>query len=342
LKKIYLHIGLEKTGTTAIQGFLNNNRISLSEKFGILFPKFEEDDTAIKSNHRIAKIFVPNKNIAAHHKAVSLITFTQLLENFRQNNNCETLILSSELYSYLTSKEIQALKCSLKNFEVTLILYLRRQDDYLESSYDQHVKQIWLQNRPPIDLEKFHKKTKLNFHQFILNWYDNGFSNIDLKIYNKSKEKDFIYRQFFKNINSSIFDNDIIITKKNNVNPSLSLFHKILITQYLPKIDDPSFRKTIADVIFKHNMFFTNLLKNEVIRSKNYYSKEFKIDLLKKYENSNMQILKMFPNSGYSKNSLFAPVENFPDDLTIKDLSKQQIMFYFFNLVLFFIKNYKK
>jgi len=337
LKKVYLHIGLEKTGTTAIQGFLNQNRGSLTQNFNVLFPKFEEDATAIDSNHRIAKLFIPNKNIAAHHKVVSLTAFEELLKNFEENSDFHTLILSSELFSYSTVSEIRALKVSLQNFDVTVILYLRRQDDYLESSYDQHVKQIWIHGKPPLNAEIFHNSTKLNFHQFILCWFENGFENIDLKIYNKSKEKDFIFKQFFENINISILKNETIEVKKHTTNPSLSLFHKLLITLYLPKINDEDLRRTTADLIFKHNMSFAPLLKSH---SKSYYTKQFKIELLEKYEKSNIEILKMFPNSGFSKDSLFNPVKDYEKPLSINDLTKDQIMMYFFNLLLFLIKKF--
>lgn len=342
MKKIYLHIGLEKTGTTAIQSFLSTNRRTLAQSHKILFPKFEEDKIAKDSNHRIAKLFVPNKNISPRHSAITLSVLNELLENFNQNSKWEMLIISSELFSYSTKTEIQALKKILNNFDVTVILFLRRQDEYLESLYDQHIKRVWSTGRVPTPTEKFYTKKKLDFHKFILNWYQNGFKNIDVKIYGLSIEKNFIFNQFFENINSSIFENEAINIDDKVANPSLSLFHKILITKYVPRINDETLRKKTAELIFRHNMVFSKANNNQILTSKNYYTNEFKMDLLQNYEASNRQILALFPNAGFNKDVLFQPVGKSIEPLTIKHLSKDNIMLYFFNLLLYFVKNYNK
>jgi len=252
----------------------------------------------------------------------------------------KTLIISSELFSYSTETEIKALKTALQNFDVTIILFLRRQDDYLESLYDQHIKLVWANGRTPMPPQKFCDSKKLDFYKFIRNWYNSGFENIDIKIYGLSKAKDFIFTQFFENIDISVLENEAIKLDENKSNPSLSLFHKTLITNYISKINDASLRKKTAELIFKHNMFFSKSKKNKVLSSKGHFSKQTKIELLQKYDSSNHKILELFPNLGYSKDSLFQPVDEFRKSLTLNDLNKDEIMKSFFNLLLYFIKNF--
>jgi len=339
LKKIYIHIGIEKTGSTAIQGFLHENSQLLADEYQILIPTWE-NDTSINTHYRMSKAFVPNKNISPEHKIISIEYFKDILNGYENSNYFKKLIISSELFSYSTAKEIKELKATLQNFDVSIIVFLRRQDEYIESLYNQHVKRIWLMNRPPTNAITFHKSKKLNFHKFLLQWYKNGFENIDLKIYGLSKSKDFIFHQFFKNIDASVLENENVIIRYEPANPSLSLFHTILINKHIPKVKDEILRKKAAQLIFDHNMFFSKISNNQILVQKSQYSKQFKIELLEKYEKSNIEILKMFPNSGFSKDSLFNPVKDYEKPLSINDLTKDQIMMYFFNLLLFLIKKF--
>jgi len=206
--------------------------------------------------------------------------------------------------------------------------------------YDQHIKLVWASGRVPVSLQKFYNPQKLDFYKFVRNWYNNGFENIDIKIYGLSKARDFIFTQFFENIDISVLQNEAIQLSKKRSNPSLSLFHKTLITNYISKINDAALRKKTAELIFKHNMFFSESRNNQLLNSKGHFSKETKIELLQKYNSSNNKILELFPNLGYSKDSLFQPISEFRKPLTLNDLNKDEIMKSFFNLLLYFIKNF--
>jgi len=332
---------MEKTGTTAIQGFLYQNLQLLADEFNILIPTWE-GDISVNTHHRISKAFVPNKKMTPQHKIINIESFKTILKGFEESKYFEKLIISSELFSYSTAKEINELKDTLQNFDVTIIVFLRRQDQYIESLYNQHIKRIWIMGRPPTDAVDFCKSKKLDFNKFVLQWYENGFENIDLKIYGLSKAKDYIFHQFFENIDPAILENENVIIRKETANPSLSLFHTILVNEYLPKVKDELLRKKAAQLIFDHNMFYARITNNQILTKKTHYSKEFKTELLAKYEASNNKILSLFPNSGFSKHSLFQPAKEFSEPLSINDLSKEKIMMFFFNLLLYVINSLSK
>lgn len=338
-KKVNIHIGLEKTGTTAIQNFLKENKKLLEDVYKISVPSWQNSGSK-NTHHQIAKTFIPKQNMVPWHKPLKIEYFEEILNQFQTSNNFSQLIISSELFSYSSEKEIKRLHQILINFNVNIILFLRRQDEYLDSLYNQHIKRIWSLGRKPISMDQFILDKELNFYKFISKWTTNGFTKIDLKTYRSSKSKDFIFRQFFENINTDIVnDNEIIINQRVS-NPSLSLFHSTLMMDFVPKIQDSEFRRKISDLIFKHNNTSYTKYKDVIPYVKNYFSLDYKIKLLSECKESNDKVLKLFPDSGYNKTSLFRPLltQNLKS-FKIDDLTNNEVFDLFFDLLIYGSKN---
>jgi len=152
--KAFLHIGTEKTGTTTLQNFLYKNRSILLEN-GILYPT-----TPGKLNHidlvacsaqldnwqdirsRLYGLdyskFLKFKDAASYRQ-----NFLEKLEEEIAQVPADKIIFSSEhLSSRLYSKEeVEALRQTLSELfqEISIIIYLRRQDDLLVSAYSTKV-----------------------------------------------------------------------------------------------------------------------------------------------------------------------------------------------------------
>lgn len=144
-----LHIGTEKTGTTAIQRFFKQNRETLGE-LGICYPTAPGNETHIG----LARAALRFEKRGPLRRSVQVRTDDDV-RNFR-----ETLLarLSAELgqkaYRFavmsnehcsshlLADEEVAWLKDALAPlFEtIRIVVYLRRQDDYLLSSYSTAVK----------------------------------------------------------------------------------------------------------------------------------------------------------------------------------------------------------
>lgn len=338
LKIINIHIGIEKTGTTAIQNFLKENRKILEDEYQICIPKWQKNDSK-NTHHQIAKAFIPNQNIAPWHSSIKIKDFKTILNRFLVSKKFKELIISSELFCYSTEKEIKYLRQLLLNCNVKIIIFLRRQDEYLESLYNQHLKRIWSLGRKPIPIEEFKFKRQLNFYDFVSKWYINGFTNIDLKIYNSLNNKDFIFFQFFKTINQKVVLDRRIVIKKNISNPSLSLLHNTLITDFVPSIKNDELRKQVSNLIFKHNNLSYIKYGSKFPSVKNHFSNDYKLKLLTEFQLSNSKLLKQFPESGYNKKSLFRPMlrENIKTS-KINDLTHNEVLDILFDLLLFSIK----
>lgn len=142
--RLVLHPGHDKCGSSFIQSFIYSNRNTL-EKHGVYVPDINFRFSFEKSSiFRSANWCQPTpyfSEIIYGGSALSLFE-TRLKEALKaasEEENCQTLIVSSE-----TLKNIQEAGCQeihrifSKHFdEITLIYYIRRQDDYMVSSWQQ-------------------------------------------------------------------------------------------------------------------------------------------------------------------------------------------------------------
>lgn len=139
MKTLYLHIGTTKTGTTAIQSFCVANQDVLNKK-GYCYPLFpyRYKDVSERRNARFLLEEAQNSKTGIFREGMDRVT--ELFENY----SC--MILSDEgIWSAPYEQRIamwRALKAEAKaaGFKVKVIVYLRRQDMYLISGWNQMVK----------------------------------------------------------------------------------------------------------------------------------------------------------------------------------------------------------
>ncbi|HWR98367.1 MAG TPA: hypothetical protein VN317_08085 [Candidatus Methanoperedens sp.] len=120
MNRLYLHVGTHKTGTTALQQFFAGNRSRLSQ-LGVLYPDAGSPHharlaAALRSGDRQPLLDVLASPEAARHPAVLLSS-----EDFERQ---------AAALDFLRALA----PC------VTIVIYLRRQDFYVQSSYQASVK----------------------------------------------------------------------------------------------------------------------------------------------------------------------------------------------------------
>lgn len=147
MKTLYLHIGSPKTATTSIQHFCHDNQEVLNQK-GYCYPDFG------KSYPRVGVLRNGHFIMAATQQAQSDSIegedqefdagFATIYELFQKHDN---VILSDEgLWNYgygKNSRVWRQLKRELDKgiFTIKVIVYLRRQDTYLFSWWNQQIKE---------------------------------------------------------------------------------------------------------------------------------------------------------------------------------------------------------
>jgi len=125
---IILHIGAPKTGSSALQKFLLQNRKLLS-KYGLFYPEHELDKNGISGGHSKLAISLIGKK---KEEANSL--FRNWYQKSRKDN--KTLLLSSESFFNISGY----LQQFLANKKVLVIAYYRSPLDYVISVHNQLVK----------------------------------------------------------------------------------------------------------------------------------------------------------------------------------------------------------
>jgi hypothetical protein len=131
MSKILIHAGLHKTGTSAIQNFLfDNNEALLSRGFN--YPNMKP----LKSHHRFANRLI-NYSVEELNLAINDVNSTLIDLSNKTKANC--LILSSEMLSEgLNPSCFKSLNQIFS--EIEFHFYIRRQDELLESAYNQQIK----------------------------------------------------------------------------------------------------------------------------------------------------------------------------------------------------------
>ncbi|WP_372398645.1 hypothetical protein ABMY26_18505 [Azospirillum sp. HJ39] len=135
-----IHIGAPKTGSTAIQRFLHENRDRL-ETLGVLYP-----DVSLRGygHHDLAFLLGGGYPAWATPQDLPLSELGEALRNAVRTAGVETVLLSSEnFYLYPAPSALRGLLRSAglsAEDRISVVCYLRRQDEAHVSWYNQTVK----------------------------------------------------------------------------------------------------------------------------------------------------------------------------------------------------------
>ncbi|MDB6455123.1 hypothetical protein [Falsirhodobacter sp. 20TX0035] len=124
-RTILLHVGPHKTGTTALQRFWQENRDHLARN-GVLYPG--QDD----AHHALAHDLLGWK-VRKFDRDKLLAACAEI--------ECDTVILSSEDFSFLNTDQLRRLRNLLEGHEVRVVYFLRRIPDALYSFWQETIKQ---------------------------------------------------------------------------------------------------------------------------------------------------------------------------------------------------------
>ncbi|MBZ0294054.1 MAG: hypothetical protein K8L99_15945 [Anaerolineae bacterium] len=128
-KKLYIHIGYPKTATSAIQMGLYQNTTEL-QQYGYFYPF---TGLVGVGKHALANDLQDVPDPLNHSRI-------QRLFNEIHGTAMNKIIISSERFASFSPQEIATLKTLCAGFEVFIIVYLRRQDEFLQSLWSQKAK----------------------------------------------------------------------------------------------------------------------------------------------------------------------------------------------------------
>jgi hypothetical protein len=135
-KRLILHFGLQKTGTSSIQLMLSASRNALDEA-GYQYPQLPKKEGGVwNSPFRHNIISGTYADFASAFDKMTPAQTTEWWDSIR--NSDKTSIVSAEDFS--RQKNYTSLGNDISDFSVTVVLYLRRQDKFAESLYNQRNK----------------------------------------------------------------------------------------------------------------------------------------------------------------------------------------------------------
>ncbi len=133
-KRLILHVGQSKTGTSTIQDFLAHNRRRLARQAGLLYPQAGRQGAA---HHRIAALFLPAGNAGWIRREDAEALRASLEEEVEQQGPGAVVISSEALFN---ARSIEDVRDFFSGFSVEILVILRRQDRWLDSLYQHQLK----------------------------------------------------------------------------------------------------------------------------------------------------------------------------------------------------------
>ena len=207
MRKILLHIGRHKTGTTAIQHFLRDNRAALRAA-GWVVP---ESGRVNAGHHGFSEPLSPRSHQAGSDPS-ELPVFGKLRRELESEEPDQKVVISSEAFQ---NCQPELVRRAFHGYEVTLIVYLRDQVAYLPTAYAQRVHASNLTDT----LDQYyqgHFRNTLNYFAFLKQWESAFDGRIIVRVYQASDTvADFCEHGLY--LNSEDFS-----VRSGNSNPSLN------------------------------------------------------------------------------------------------------------------------
>lgn len=173
---IFIHIGMHKTGTTAVQHFLTRNADLLKAK-GTLVPVSARPEAAPDGHHELPW--------SLRRYAALLPRWDELKAEIRASG-CSQVCLSSEEFDYCDLETIQKIRGLLDGFSVKIVVYLRNQIEFCESLFRTTVLHYGESAHFDRYINRCHPR--LDYHQMLLDWAE-GFGRDQLiaRLYDKQQ-----------------------------------------------------------------------------------------------------------------------------------------------------------
>ena len=274
MKKVILHIGRHKSGTSSLQQFLVHNESALAKR-GYSYP------TALRrpiAHHLLARHYHPKMNEPLSQ---------EVLQDFwTEVDAAENIIISSEAFQNIDPKKMQK---DFENYDLEIVVYIREQIGYFLSAYSQAIKArkvTWTMHEYE---EKVFNATYINF----LKRWEEAFPNAKLNVRVFSKKslingdiiEDFLVSSGICTLDEiksfTPFEDD----KNPSIGGSLLEFKRLLnFTDYETKVKKGKLYRVLRQMTLKHQQYKLDKSLPEDLYQKMY----------KKYSETNTKISKKY------------------------------------------------
>lgn len=141
---LWLHMGMPKTGTTALQGYVRNNTDQLA---GVGLRYMEAGRRRLEGSKRLAI----SHNIIAFHinqNQHPMDPFREMMTNEYEAHREQTCLVSSEMFYSCDLTRLAQVFAEIPSRELRITFYCRRYSDFFEADYKQRAKNGRLNSSP--------------------------------------------------------------------------------------------------------------------------------------------------------------------------------------------------
>ena len=276
--EIIIHIGRHKTGTTSIQHFLALNEDLLLSRYGIYYPDIGRDPL-MKYHHPLFRDWAENK------KKLDFHLINKIIETAKRKA-ASRILLSSEILSRDSITETKWLQLKEAfNEKILIIVYLRRQDKYLQSMYAEEILHGLIKSKSTIK----DTKTNLDYFQFLAPICRTFTKNrIIVKSFDRAIKLG-LYKDFVKNL--GITFNDEFQLPPHNLNQSLP-WRYLNIVRYAN--DYPFMRRLFINTISMRLVISLAKIFPSFFNTPLPLTEEQRQEILSRYEESNKMVARKY------------------------------------------------
>lgn len=212
-QEIYLHIGFHKTGTTAIQAFMAGNAPMLKGR-RVLYPEAGRAG----NSHALLANSLKRANISLDAERL----YAELADEAARTD-CAKVVVSSECFMENIPPEVIAQRLSKTGLTGHIIVYLRRQDLWLQSLYNEVVRDPSRRYTGRISNMREVRQGMADYHKVITDWANCfGKDSIVIRILEKEQLPHGLYRDFLDAIGVECHDDYWVPSRSAELNPGFS------------------------------------------------------------------------------------------------------------------------
>lgn len=293
--KLYIHIGTQKTGSTVIQKTLQKNKRSLKNEDIHYLGRYRKlarkmrtiSDVDPQLNQSLCDAITKDIKNIEYSAESSFIISNEKFTGDKMIGYKNTGVIAKSLFEITKSLDL----------DVYIIVYLRRQDEFFESTYQQKV-----YSGETCTFEQFLNKVgKFDFHwDSLLESYADVFGKNKI-IVNR------YHKTYLPGVNSliqnfgEVIGSDFLKTYENSLTENPGLTRDVVeITRITNSFLNKREKKQIRDLLKSVN-------SKNVFQKYDYFNPQLRTEYLSRYEETNAKVARRYFNN--PSGTLFPPIE---------------------------------
>lgn len=281
-KKLILHIGTHKTGTTALQNFCMIN-YELLKKYDI---DYLPQDTIWGGHHNLGWAFRGNAVAIEKYCNYKDVGVLNHLKSSIENSSCSKILLSSENFFLMDDKKFAKLFFdTFKDYNIKVLVYLREQSDFLESWYYELVRADYCCLSESFEEFIKNPRYELDYFEILFKWMKFiGKDNIEVISYSEVKKHNLLYFSFLNYLGVNAI-NEFKLPNSTNERVNYTQLLEIL------EINKKGLELEVRNELVRNVIMNKDLQKLENI---SFIDNKIKSNITNKYFSSNKKLKELF------------------------------------------------